>query len=405
MARECEVCGSNVSSVLVEIPITEPTSSNSEQFLSVLRCLNCGFVFNDVGQSQAELDLNYELHSKYSNTSLYFAQPDESAVVADAPWDLLRLSATAAFISERFGTDTPVLDIGSATAALLGFLQRNGFTNLTASDPSRLAINTARKRYRVRGLVGSIFEIGELTQERYGLIVLSHVLEHIRNAKAAIVECLKLLDDSGAVYIEVPDAARYSDFFIAPYHDFNTEHINHFTVASLGNLVKAAGFEVSFVETGECYCSQEDLYPVIRMVVEPSNSDRQHAQASGDTKRDGVEVENGFARYISASQMEIEGIVRRLCELGSASPVVCWGYGQLSYKLIPLLKEHLNIVAVTDGSSEKWGQAVPALGLEVVPPSAVPAGSTIVVLSRHHTSAIVESISGLCPGATVVPIS
>ena len=403
MRRTCEICNSDDSVCLVEFPISEPSSKKREQTLRVVCCSVCGFVFNDIDRTQIDFDRSYELHSKYSNTSLYFGNADDSNVVADAPWDLSRLAATAEFISTRFSKATSVLDIGSATGALLGFLQSEGFSDLTASDPSPQAIATATRRYGVSGLVGSLFNLCDMTHRRYGLIVLSHVLEHIREAKDALRACESLLDESGLIYIEVPDASRYSEYFIAPYHDFNTEHINHFTEISLENLVRAAGLEVVFVEPGECLCSPSDMYPVIRMIAQvPKVADVSTDEHFYLVNRESEEHIESLRKFIFKSETEISHILARVSELESTQAVVCWGYGQLSYKLLPLLKDRLNVVAVTDGSKDKWGLEVPALGANVVAPHEVPVDCIFIVMSRHHSAAIIDSINEQFPDASHV---
>ena len=44
------------------------------------------------------------------------------------------------------------------------------------------------------------------------------------------MECLTpLLKTDGLLYVEVPDAVAYTEYLYAPFQDFNTEHINHFS--------------------------------------------------------------------------------------------------------------------------------------------------------------------------------
>ena len=39
----------------------------------------------------------------------------------------------------------------------------------------------------------------------------------------------------------MPDASRYVDFAWSPFQDFNSEHINHFSLVSLANLLRQCG--------------------------------------------------------------------------------------------------------------------------------------------------------------------
>src|SRR5262249_20634590 len=73
-------------------------------------------------------------------------------------------------------------------------------------------------------------------------VLLSHVLEHVQELREAAEAIRGLTRDGGLVYVEVPDATRYGDHVAAPFQDFNTEHINHFSLQSLTNLMTSAGF-------------------------------------------------------------------------------------------------------------------------------------------------------------------
>ena len=46
----------------------------------------------------------------------------------------------------------------------------------------------------------------------------------------------------GYLYLETPDATRYEDYLYAPFQEFNTEHLNHFSPQSLKNTARHLGF-------------------------------------------------------------------------------------------------------------------------------------------------------------------
>ena len=72
-------------------------------------------------------------------------------------------------------------------------------------------------------------------------MVLSHVLEHVQDLRPSIAAVARLTAEGGCVYLETPDAARYAECLVAPFQDFNTEHINHFSLGCLVNLARTAG--------------------------------------------------------------------------------------------------------------------------------------------------------------------
>ena len=52
----------------------------------------------------------------------------------------------------------------------------------------------------------------------------------------------------GVVYLDLPDASRYVDPYIAPFEDFSTEHVNHFSPSTLEVLASRCGFTPMFTE-------------------------------------------------------------------------------------------------------------------------------------------------------------
>jgi 2-polyprenyl-3-methyl-5-hydroxy-6-metoxy-1,4-benzoquinol methylase len=76
-------------------------------------------------------------------------------------------------------------------------------------------------------------------QESFGCAILTGVIEHIYDVQKAIKNISNLLKAGGILYLEAPDASRYIDYYIVPYYYFDSEHINHFDMHSLRNLLIA----------------------------------------------------------------------------------------------------------------------------------------------------------------------
>ena len=66
-------------------------------------------------------------------------------------------------------------------------------------------------------------------------------MEHVRDVKPALASLERFMTGRALIYVEVPDASRYAAFAWSPFQDFNSEHINHFSLASLDNLLRQAG--------------------------------------------------------------------------------------------------------------------------------------------------------------------
>jgi 2-polyprenyl-3-methyl-5-hydroxy-6-metoxy-1,4-benzoquinol methylase len=125
-------------------------------------------------------------------------------------------------------------------------LGRLGFRNLVGVDPSSACVENTRRGgcHAYRGDLAHLpAEIG-----RFDAVILTSVLEHVPDVKRAISALLSVCAEKGRIFLEVPDAAGYADNLHAPFQDINTEHINHFSIASLRNLMAQFGFAPALEE-------------------------------------------------------------------------------------------------------------------------------------------------------------
>jgi SAM-dependent methyltransferase len=365
-----------------------PEQLQRESVVEVVCCVRCGVGFSDIPTAQDALDDIYRDHSKYADTTLYSDDvPDRPPT--DAPWDLQRLAATASWLAEQTSLDARVLDAGCATGALLGFLKREGFTNIVGLDPSPSATATAARTYGVPTVTGSFFDPPD-DLGSFDLVVLSHVLEHLTDVSGAIAGMWQLTRPGGCVYIEVPDACRYVHHLVAPFHDFNTEHINHFSPQTLQLAMELGGFTTEHLATKDVMCSPVDTYPAVYGVFRRDPITRQALDVVYD---DGLP--QALERYVEQSQELLERITAHIrAELGDRR-VAVWGAGQLSMKLLAELDDR-EVVALVDTSESKWGMRYG--DLIVVGPQEIADGTEpILITSIHHETSIVNSIRAALP--------
>jgi SAM-dependent methyltransferase len=79
---------------------------------------------------------------------------------------------------------------------------------------------------------------------QYDLVILTHVIEHLRSPRAALTHLHDMLDKRGLLYVECPNLAAP---FARPGRLFHFAHIFNFTPWTLRGLARSCGFEV--VET------------------------------------------------------------------------------------------------------------------------------------------------------------
>jgi len=341
----------------------------------VVVCSDCGTVFADTPATQDDYDRYYATCSIYQDASV-------SSGGGTADWDARRLAASAALIAKVLPSkDARILDIGCANGGLLAALRAIGFDNVAGVDPSPVCVENTR----AKGIEAYRGELSRLPAEvgKCDLAILASVLEHVLDLKSAIGAMAAACTPTGRIFLEVPDAVAYADYLYSPFQDFNTEHINHFSGASLDNLLSQFGFSPGWRErtvvcgaSGQGFPSLEAFYQRDRAPAPPAGWKLDH--------RFRPEME----RYIGGSRALMERLNQQLAGvLASSRDVILWGTGQLAMKLLcdTVLKD-ANVIACVDGNSVNHGRRL--RGVPIVAPEklAAPRAPVIVATLLHADS-------------------
>jgi SAM-dependent methyltransferase len=132
-----------------------------------------------------------------------------------------------------------ILDAGCGNGGNMVMLQQ--FGAVTGVEPSAIAIDAARKRCPdARAIHGPIPE-GLPDGERFDLIALLDVLEHIEHSGAALEALRRHLAPGGQFIVTVPAFP-----FLWSKHDDANHHFRRYTLGSLTRELTDAGFQVDF---------------------------------------------------------------------------------------------------------------------------------------------------------------
>ncbi|MEO6906887.1 MAG: class I SAM-dependent methyltransferase [Abditibacteriaceae bacterium] len=286
----------------------------------VVICEKCSFVFADTAIPQSAYDAFYERLSKYDDAKT-------STGGGGSKSDMQRLDETARDVSALISPDARILDIGCAGGGLLHALQNHGFQHLNGLDPSSNCVRYGKETFNLEMYQGTLQHLPDLGQ--FDVIILSHVLEHVQDLRSSMQSIRQLLKPNGHVYVEVPDATRYAECLIAPFQDFNTEHINHFSEQSLTNLAAAFGFTVETSHTKTLEAAANNPYPAVWQLWKIADtSEFPKAKYIKDAL-----LQESLANYIGESQKILDGMNAKLQSVVGA-PIVVWGTGQLAMKLL-----------------------------------------------------------------------
>ncbi len=155
-----------------------------------------------------------------------------------------------------------ILDIGCGTGRLLSALKLEGFEHLHGVDISDQAVEICRSKGLAVEPIGSIQEIRPKdVGDRFDLVVLSHVLEHI--PKEGAIPSLRhirqeVMSKDGSLIVIVPNAQSRTGSYWA-YEDFT--HYTLYTSGSLRYVLLSAGFmSIDFLDP-KCIA---DTRPILR---------------------------------------------------------------------------------------------------------------------------------------------
>ncbi|MGY5845957.1 class I SAM-dependent methyltransferase [Salegentibacter sp. HM20] len=215
------------------------------QFLSCKDYLVSGEEFQLLADEKTEVlktEPVPENLQQYYKSENYISHSDSRKSLSDKIYGGVKkymLQKKISWIQEYF-PKAKILDVGAGTGDFLIEAKKQNF-EIYGIEPGR----EARKRAEEKGL--QLFEKLEmLTQDNFDVISLWHVLEHLPDPEAEILNFKRLLKQNGILVIAVPnfksyDAKKYKEFWAA--YDV-PRHLWHFSQNGLKSLLQKNGFEL-----------------------------------------------------------------------------------------------------------------------------------------------------------------
>jgi SAM-dependent methyltransferase len=362
-SRPCPVCG-GASAALHYLALIVPEDFSLQREFSINSCNYCGAAFHDVAP-QTDRDSYYESYTGADSVD-YQVTPDQARLNDFTVEFLQHLALTS--------KDLSIADIGCSFGVTLLALQQRGYTELYAMDPDHAAIRYLTQK-GISGRTGFATDAFPELENKFDVILLRHVLEHLYAPRKAIENVSKWLKPGGRLYIELPDLSRFQEAGAFPGFFFEYEHINHFSLPSLLNLMR--GFKLAQYE------STADIYPCMRAVFERSDWEQPVAHNDSDAHF----VRDCLIRPNEKGQAALENIE----QLGT-SEVALWGVSTFVHRLLthtPL--KRCNIVHMVDRNRQLHGKKL--LGCTIAPPDTL-AGfeGTIVIGGENSASSIEKAI-------------
>ncbi len=344
-------------------------------------CKNCGHVFSNPRLDQQEIE---EYYINYYREDFGDAKPSSAMLHLynlDVKW------VNSHFKNVR---GKKLLEIGCYMGYMLLEFKKYGW-DVYGVEPTTTVATIAREKYGlpVENCFFEEFDIPEHEENKFDLIVMGAVLEHIPDPLPILLRINQVLKSDGYLFIRVPNVANLILDSVGSI--FTNEHPNMFSPDALRMFYQKAGFK-------EIHEITHEKWPrhIISLAHKVTNA------------LEGLEFElvpglyseikdhlNWYNNYLQKQRNSINAKLEHLWYPRKKS-VILYGAGKHSEFLL----EHTslskaNIIGLSDSNHDKWNKDL--FNLKVFPPEEISRiqPDAVVIASRAFQDDIFESIKYL----------
>jgi 2-polyprenyl-3-methyl-5-hydroxy-6-metoxy-1,4-benzoquinol methylase len=277
-------------------------------------------------------------------------------------------------------SDTPITDVGCGRGGFLIWLKNNGWNAACQGvDNDLKSLPNIKANTYERG-VSLSFQEGTASALPFAngsqsLLTYFHVLEHIVNLDKVLKEAFRVLNGTGHIMIEVPDAERYKDFPIGTAFWISIrEHIYHFSPSAICNTLYRNGFSVISINRN-LMPTPEFSYPSLIILAR-----------KGDTKREpDISKSRDIASFIIQSKKDLKSQALQILKFSqNFSSITFWGCSPEFFSLLPIM----NLQHFTLCDSSKIKQKCYYRGIPINNPASIQKKGALMVASYLHGDVI-----------------
>jgi SAM-dependent methyltransferase len=215
----CKVCEHDHFDLIIE-----------REFPKHVICRNCGFTFMEAIKS---------LHEYYEDDywdSFHGIKGIQDLNMVEVPPRCKEILAT---LSSYLKDDTNCLEIGAGFGFTLHYIRRNSKCKMVFGlEPSKDGCKSMEYN-QIPCFQGSLEQFN--VNEKFDVIILSHVFEHFQDPELATTLIKKLLSPGGIIYVEVPNLLS-PEFHKNLKFWFSKEHFFYYSQDKLNYFLQKAGY-------------------------------------------------------------------------------------------------------------------------------------------------------------------
>ena len=200
-------------------------------------CKKCGLTQQYKYPNNEFINTFYE---KYYNSLYAFFKNPEERFISQFNSAIYKFNILKNFVN--FDSPKNVLEIGCGAGGILSFFQSMK-CDVTGVDYENDHLEFARKKNI------KTFSNYKNIKQKFDIVILSHVLEHLVDPDEILNICKKFIKKDGLIYIEVPSIES-----IPKHYDYNLSnflhiaHVTHFTKNTFINFMNLKGFEIKYID-------------------------------------------------------------------------------------------------------------------------------------------------------------
>jgi len=184
--------------------------------------------------------------SDYYKSEDYISHTDSKRNLFETTYQFIKkiaLKKKLKLINTYSKSGKVLLDMGCGTGSFLQIAQQNGWKVL-GIEPNQDARKIANNK--IGDFVFDVDHLIKLEKERYDVITLWHVLEHLPNIEVHIKIFKRLLKQNGTLIIAVPNYKSYdAQFYKNHWAAFDVpRHLWHFSKTAISKLVALENMKV-----------------------------------------------------------------------------------------------------------------------------------------------------------------